>query len=172
MLIKSMVADAGASFDPLATLVTVNDPMPVHVDPSLPVHPLSVADVDLLAAETVLRDGLDLVIQMPLNVGSRFSQPEPDLAITPVAGRDVHPSAALLVIEVARSSRRLDLGRKAEIYAEGGVPEYWVLDGERRELVIHRNPADGAYASVHTLGPDDTVTATAVDLTVPLTTLL
>lgn len=119
-----------------------------------------------------MREGLDLSIQMPLDVGSRFSQPEPDLAITPVAGRDAHPSAALLVIEVARSSRRLDLGRKAAIYAEGGVPEYWALDVEQRELVVHSEPTSDGYASVRALGPHDTVTATAVELTVSLSALL
>ncbi len=185
--------------------------MPVHVDPSLPVHPLTVAHVgemvragildeddrielldgvlvevspqgpphafalrrlNLLAAQVVLREGLDLSVQAPLDVGSPISQPEPDLAIVPVVGRDQHPSGALLVVEVARSSRVLDLGRKAAIYAEGGVPEYWVLDVERRELVVHLEPSNGRYSSVHTLHPHETVTATAVDLTMPLSALL
>ena len=77
-----------------------------------------------------------------------------------------------LLREMARSSRLLDLGRKAAIYAQGGVPEYWVLDVERRELVVHRERADGRYTSVRAFGPHETVTATAVNLTVPLSALL
>jgi len=78
----------------------------------------------------------------------------------------------VLVIEISRSSRQLDLGRKAELYAEADIPEYWVLDVERRELVVHRDPRDGRYKSVRTLGEHETVTAVAVDLTVPLAELL
>ena len=32
----------------------------------------------------------------------------------------------------------MDLSRKAELYARAGVPEYWVLDVDRRMLHIHR----------------------------------
>jgi len=49
-----------------------------------------------------------------------------------------HPSAALLVIEVAVSSRDPDLRLKPAVYA-GAVTEYWVVDLERSCVVVHRN---------------------------------
>jgi len=153
--------------------VELLDGVLVEMSPQGPPHAYALRQLlRLLTAGPVLREGLELSVQAPLDVGSSISQPEPDLAIVPVVGRDRHPSRALLVIEVARSSRLLDLGRKAAIYAEGGIPEYWVLDVERRELVVHREPANGRYTSVRTLGSHETVTATAVDLTVPLSALL
>jgi len=78
----------------------------------------------------------------------------------------------VLVVEISQSSRQLDLGRKAELYAEADIPEYWVLDVKRRELIVHRDPRDGRYTSVRTLGEHDTATAVAVDLAVPLAELL
>jgi Uma2 family endonuclease len=79
------------------------------------------------------------------------SEPEPDVAVLrrrpPVIA---HPTGALLVIEVAVSSRDRDLHTKPQVYAPY-VPEYWVIDLERRCLVIHRDPSDGAYQDVQTL---------------------
>lgn len=32
----------------------------------------------------------------------------------------------------------MDLGEKAVEYREAGIPEYWVVDLEREEMVVHR----------------------------------
>jgi len=198
---------AGETPASIGTIVT----MPVHVDASLPVHPLTADDVDamveadilgeddrvelldgvlvemspqgpahaaairrltVLLAPLVAAAGLELSPQCPLGVRSPISQPEPDLAVIPSVPRGEHASRALLVVEISKSSRQLDLGRKAELYAEADIPEYWVLDVERRELVVHREPRGGRYTSVHTLGEHDTATAVAIDLSVPLAELL
>ena len=39
------------------------------------------------------------------------------------------------------SSLRRDLDRKAELYAEAGIDEYWVFDVHARRVVVHRKPA-------------------------------
>ncbi len=101
---------------------------------------------------------------------SRISRPEPDLAIAPVTPRDRHPSGALLVVEISVSSRRIDLGLKATIYAAAGVPEYWVLDVDARTLFVHREPQVDRYSSVERFGDDASVTAVA--LTVHVAALL
>jgi Uma2 family endonuclease len=42
-----------------------------------------------------------------------------------------------LVVEIiSRSSRVMDRIRKAALYADSGVPEYWIVDPEKRELQI------------------------------------
>ncbi len=71
----------------------------------------------------------------------------PDLMVTEPLGRDRLPDSALLVIEVARSSRLRDL-QKAVVYAEAGVPEYWIVDVDRDEVLVHRQPSGDAYASI------------------------
>lgn len=67
------------------------------------------------------------------------SEPEPDLV---VVRREVyeqaarHVSTASLVIEVAKSSLRLDR-TLAAVYAEAGVPDYWVVNVEGRQVEVY-----------------------------------
>jgi Uma2 family endonuclease len=71
-------------------------------------------------------------VQHPVQVGE-LSEPEPDLAVLRWREDfydDHHPMPpdVLLVVEVADTSLRYDLRRKAPLYIAGGVPEVWVVD--------------------------------------------
>ena len=78
------------------------------------------------------------------------SEPEPDLVvISRATPRARHAVTAALAIEVSCSSLRRDLNRKAALYAEAGIGEYWVFDLHARRIVVHRAPRDGTYAEVH-----------------------
>jgi Uma2 family endonuclease len=96
----------------------------------------------------------------PVNINER-NEPEPDLTVLRVPrnelGRKPRPEDALLVIEVAASSLRLDLSTKADLYARAGIPDYWVLDVESRRMIVHREPAGGKYGSVIVYSEDESV---------------
>jgi Uma2 family endonuclease len=95
-----------------------------------------------------LADEFDFLVTGSLTLGN--SEPEPDIAIIESAPTTLeHPSRALLVIEVALTSRDRDLRTKPTIYAPA-VDEYWVVDLERSCIVVHRDPENGAYAGVTT----------------------
>jgi hypothetical protein len=83
------------------------------------------------------------------------SMPEPDLAIIPLDEDrpDRLPERALLIIEVAETSRKKDLGPKARLYALSQCPHYWVFDLEKRFVRVHADPRDGEYRLVSTLVP-------------------
>ncbi|MBA3452282.1 MAG: Uma2 family endonuclease [Deltaproteobacteria bacterium] len=87
------------------------------------------------------------------------SEPEPDLLVT-VADptRPDHPSTALLLIEVSNSSLRKDRKIKLPIYAEAGVPEYWIIDvsaaGEV-SVAVYTEPTKDGYAKLVTLRDGD-----------------
>ena len=109
-------------------------------------------------------------VQAPLNLG--VIDPQPDLAVVPGGPRDhsVTPAVALIVIEVADTTLAYDLTTKAELYATAGVPEYWVLDIENRQLIVFRDPlplpfppdlAATAYRTHLTLAPTDRVSPLA-----------
>jgi Uma2 family endonuclease len=50
-----------------------------------------------------------------------------------------------LVIEVLSAAEGdTDLVQKASIYANAGVPEYWVVDADRGKMIVHRL-VDGVY---------------------------
>ena len=74
--------------------------------------------------------------------------PEPDIALTvEPEGEGLIPLSSLaLIVEVADTTLRTDLGRKKKIYAREGVPEYWVVD--IRNAAFHQlwNPIKGVYA--------------------------
>jgi len=81
------------------------------------------------------------------------SEPEPDLAVLERRSHfDGHPTRAHLVIEVACSSLPKDQGIKAEIYAESGVPEYWIVDLAAERIEVRRSPRDGEYRTVTRYG--------------------
>ena len=152
--------------------VELLDGVLVEMSPQSEPHMYAIRRFNELVMPAITAAGMELSPQCPLGVRSPISQPEPDFAVIPRTPRDERPANAVLVVEISNSSLRLDLGRKAEIYAEAGIPEYWVLDVERRELVVHREPVDGRYTSVRTLNDGATVTAVALGLTVRVSTLL
>lgn len=89
------------------------------------------------------------------------SEPEPDILVCSnphVEAYGTDATAPLLVIEVADSSLRIDLGDKASLYAEAGIPEYWVVNLVERVLVVFREPRNGVYQRRSTLHPGDRVT--------------
>jgi len=90
-----------------------------------------------------------------------WSEPEPDLVVTRKdPARREHPREVLLVIEVADSSLRIDRGLKRTIYAEAGVPEYWIVDVTRLTVEVHTAPTSKGYASVQTRRDGDVVRPT------------
>ncbi len=119
----------------------------VEMSAQSPQHAYALRRLTRLAARVADAADLELIVQGPLDVGSPISLPEPDLAIVPVTPSDRHPAGALLVAEMGNTSLRMDLGPKARIYATAGVPEYWVLDVERREIVVHSLPGRATSAS-------------------------
>jgi Uma2 family endonuclease len=88
-----------------------------------------------------------------------LSMPEPDIAIAPAAATR-RPDDAHLVIEVAETSVGHDR-YKARIYAQSGVPEYWIINLRDRVVEIHRSPRDGAYTKIVTKPAGDRVTSSS-----------
>ena len=78
--------------------------------------------------------------QQPIVLGE--DEPEPDVAVYPGRPEDYtdHPTTALLLVEVSHTSLTFDLTEKAELYAEAGIVEYWVLDVTARVLHVLRDP--------------------------------
>lgn len=69
---------------------------------------------------------------------------EPDLFVLPpkevpkAKGMPLEVRPALVVEIISPSTRTIDLVEKAEDYASAKIPEYWAVDPERREVVVHR----------------------------------
>ena len=107
----------------------------------------------------VVSEAYDVRVESPLTLHD--SEPEPDISVVkwePKKRLASHPSTALLVAEVAVTSIAVD-EEKAHIYAEAGIPEYWLIRPETRELDLYREPTADGYASRTTLRDGDTLCA-------------
>lgn len=132
-------------------------------------HASTVAHVGQVLTEAFGR-GWHARLHAPLALDDD-SEPEPDVAIVPGVPLDyfsAHPSTAVLVVEVADSSLRLDRRFKTGLYARAGLPEYWIANLVDRVLEVHREPADepdsvfgAVYRSVEVLRAGATVTPLA-----------
>lgn len=73
---------------------------------------------------------------------------EPDLCLyrRSVSSMMVGAGDVLLAIEVSASSRALDRGPKAELYANAGLPELWIVDVNAQTILMHsEGRADGSW---------------------------
>jgi Uma2 family endonuclease len=122
----------------------------------------------LIRLLAVLRDtfGADRVNhEMPVDVDPAdifASEPEPDAVVLTrstfeIVDRNPQPDELALVVEISQSTLAFDLGPKARLYARAGIPEYWVLDLAARQLLVHREPQQGLYASIQTFDSEGTI---------------
>ena len=92
------------------------------------------------------------------------SVPEPDLFVTKAEPEVelISADALVLVVEVASTTLKLDLGKKLRLYAAASIPEYWVVDLEKR--VIHQMwaPRGTRYAERREIGLGDRIEAATI----------
>jgi Uma2 family endonuclease len=84
------------------------------------------------------------------------SETQPDIAIVQRLGREYldhhpYPENIFWLIEYSDSGLEIDLEIKSKIYAEVNIPEYWVANLKKRQIVVFRDPEEGEYASKFTL---------------------
>ncbi len=106
-------------------------------------------------------------IQLPIEAGPADrdrNQLEPDVVVLVEPKADYrrrHPNGeeVALIVEVADTTLQPDLTTKRDLYARAGVREYWVLDLNRRQVVVHRalDSAKDHYASIQGYAENEAV---------------
>lgn len=99
-------------------------------------------------------------VQDVLRKAGWHSEPEPDLIVASnpdPRAYGTERSDTLLVIEMADTSLQYDRETKGPLYADAGVPEYWILDLNQNLLEVYRDPAEGSYRVTRILWPDDRI---------------
>ena len=84
------------------------------------------------------------------------SRPEPDILwLHPKRYARTRPTAAdvMLLIEVSDSSVATDLQEKADLYAENGVAEYWVVDVPASRIDVMTQSDGKHYRSIEIVVP-------------------
>jgi Uma2 family endonuclease len=145
------------------TRVELLDGEVVWMSPINDPHAACVNRLNQLFGRRYAEDAVLVAVQNPIRV-ENYDEPQPDVALLRprpdfYASETPGPADVLLLVEVADTTLRTDLGRKARIYASGGVSEYWVVDLNNRVLYLHRSPARGTYAERQALAPGERVAA-------------
>jgi Uma2 family endonuclease len=117
----------------------------VNAEPQGPAHYTAIRKT-ARALDAAFGPGWDVRQEAPLALDDE-SEPEPDVAV--VAGQPddyalAHPSRAVLTVEVAESSLRIDRLHKGSLYARAGLADYWVLNLAARVLEVYREPVPDA----------------------------
>lgn len=134
-----------------------------ELGPMNPPHAVIVSLVEE-AVRSAFGPGYSIRTQLPVVLG-QDTDPFPDVAVVPGKPRDyltAHPTSALLIVEVADTTKFLDTTEKAELYAAGGIADYWIVDVNANRLLVFRDPAPIAagghsYRTQLSFGPTDSV---------------
>lgn len=124
-------------------LTDMNPPGPFHED---------VVDiVTRWSFRNVEDEEIRVRIQNSIGLPESDSAPQPDVAWVKAKNYNEQRPAAedvLLVIEVADSSLIGDQRVKAGLYAQAGIPEYWIVNIPHWCVECHRDPVGATYQVV------------------------
>jgi Uma2 family endonuclease len=113
--------------------------------------------------------GMGRVFLSPLDVVFTIHDiVEPDLVF--VAGdqtsimteANIQGAPAIVVEVLSKSTRKRDERIKKELFERGGVREYWMVDPDRDQLIVHLREADGFHACPPLVAADRAVLVTSL----------
>jgi Uma2 family endonuclease len=124
-----------------------------EMSPINPPHEDALDRLMYWSIDNVPRQEVRVRVQNSLGISELESVPQPDLIW--VRQRDYskqRPTTAdlLLIAEVSESSLRYDRREKAQLYAEAGVQDYWIVNTIAQVVEVHRRPAATGYQEVLT----------------------
>jgi Uma2 family endonuclease len=146
-------------------IVVTPAPVPLHL---VIVHRLAVVFDGAIPAGVA-----GVIMQSPDVSFSDHSVYQPDLVVLlrdrmeQFGSRKVEGAPSLVVEVLSPSTSARDLGIKKDAYAQHGVPEYWIVDGDARAITVCSDPVDGRYRSESTFS-DIAVSATIPQVSVDL----
>lgn len=137
----------------------------IEMSPAGSRHAGGIKKINALLGERMGNTPLIISVQDPIRLDDG-TEPQPDIAVLRwrddyYVGSHPTPDDVLLVIEVADSSLVMDLVTKASSYARAGIPEYWVFDLVKNEMVVHAQPENDLYIEVRRVPPDESVSLRA-----------
>lgn len=107
-------------------------------------------------------------VRNPIIIGD-FSEPQPDISLLKYrsdfyGGKTPEANDVLLVIEVADTSLAYDREIKLPLYADSGIPEFWLVNLEQEEIEVYWEPIEKVYKNRTLFRSGDTVIARHLEL--------
>ena len=125
--------------------------------------------------EQIEMPGHGQVFDAPIDVQfDDFNVVQPDIAVVMKANRIVTPTKIKgvpeLVIEIlSPSTRERDLQLKKQLYEQNGVPEYWIVDADNQNILVHRIGKNGEYAEPSLHSESVSISLSSITATLDLT---
>ncbi len=136
-----------------------------EMNPAGPVHDDLIDYLYDWSVRATDRSQIHIRGQSGMDLPELASCPEPDVFwVTAKRYLDGHPTAkdTLLAIEVADSSLNADRTTKAELYAEAGISEYWVVDVQGQRIFMMRQVGvERRYGRLRTATVSETISPLA-----------
>lgn len=106
-----------------------------------------------------------------------FSEPEPDFALLAphennYAGKLPEAQDVHLVVEVSDSTLAKDREIKLPLYASAGIPEAWIVNLEKDEIEVHKQPLGDSYKIREICRRGDTIEIKVLDQIVEVSQIL
>lgn len=122
----------------------------IEISPIGSLHTSHVKRINKLLNK-LLGDQAIISIQDPVAIND-YSEPEPDIAILRYRDdfyKEKHPtpSDVFLIIEVADTSLDYDRDTKLKLYANAGIPEFWIVNLEDEQIEVYKTPIRDSYFS-------------------------
>ena len=119
------------------------------------------AEMSRRPIERLVPAGWHSRVERPVRLPEQDSEPVPDLSIVrgglkDYADRHPEPADIALIVEVAKTSLQEDRDQ-AVILGAVGIPVYWIVNLEDRQLEVYAAPAAGAYPAPSILSESDSV---------------
>ena len=130
--------------------VELLDGMIVDMSPADPEHEFSIDSLNEILAHTFYGRAL-VRIQNAVDIELPEWLPHPDVVLAKrqdYSKARPKPEDIFILIEVANTSLKLDLGHKRDIYAKVNIQDYWVADINAKRWTIHREPEGERYGAV------------------------
>lgn len=144
-------------------IVVTPSPAPSHQD--------ILGNIYALFRDTVRNAGLGAVYVAPLDVVlvkgtlAKDTIVQPDLVVVlpdrrlAITEKWIEGAPSLVVEIISPTTGVDDRGRKLAMYAQHGIPEYWLVDPDRLQVTIFTNPRQGRHLDEQT-AIDDVVSVT------------
>jgi Uma2 family endonuclease len=102
-------------------------------------------------------------VQSPVRLDD-FSEPQPDITLLRLrpdfyAQGHPAPSDVLLVVEIADSSTEFDRVVKLPLYAEAGIPEFWLVNLPEEKVEAFSHASNNTYQESQGFGRGEFVTS-------------
>lgn len=150
----------------------------IIVSPSpSPVHQRVARRLNRILERVVIDSGLGEYFSAPLDVVlTDGTIVQPDIVVVfrersgIITDDGIEGSPDFVAVVLSPTNRAYDRLVKRGLYALHGVPEYWLVDPERKHVTIYSDLVDGRYRSEHVAG-DTAVSATIPGLSVNVAAL-